>query len=201
MSSAKLALGGPEIPLMTAAAQQLSDRYRIPLGYATGGVTDNMSLDIQAGIEKTSTTLFAALAGVDVIHDGASGLMGAGMLTSLRGMVIANEICQSIAYLLKGIDVDSSTIAMDVIESVGQKGTFLNQAHTAKNFRKALYISSMRARNVSLPATTEPESLMLEETEKKARELLDSHQLEPLGKEQMQKIERILSEARGRVRV
>ncbi len=107
MRYTKLALGGPEVSLITCATQQLCDRYEIPLGYATGGVTDSPVSDIQAGIEKTFGVLSAAMAGVDVIHDGVSGLLGAGMVTSLGQQLIDHDLCASVRFFLQGIPVSN----------------------------------------------------------------------------------------------
>jgi trimethylamine--corrinoid protein Co-methyltransferase len=195
MRYAKLALGGPELSLITCATQQLCNHYGIPMGYATGGVTDSPLGDIQAGIEKTFGGLSAALAGVEMIHDGSSGLLGAGLVTSLEQCVIDHDICASISYFLQGIPVCEESLAEDLISSVGPGGNFMTTDHTAAFFRKSLFITPLRARNVDPKTNAESKSHISEEAFKHARKLLAAHQTTPITEEQRLDITNLLREA------
>lgn len=196
MRYTKMALGGPELSLITCATQQLCDRYQIPLGYATGGVTDSPVSDLQTGVEKTFGTLSAALAGVDVIHDGASGLLGAGMLTSLAQQLVDHDMCASVRYFLQGIPVSVDTLAEDLILSTGPAGNFMLTDHTVQQMRKSLFITPIRARNLDPVNTPEPSSYILENAAKHAQKILSSHQPLPVTQEQHLQIENIIVEAR-----
>jgi trimethylamine--corrinoid protein Co-methyltransferase len=197
MRYTKLCLGGPETSLITCASQQLCDRYGIPLGYATGGVTDSPVSDIQTGIEKTFGVLAAAMAGVDVIHDGASGLLGAGMSTSLGQLVVDHDLCASVEYLLQGIPVSSETLAEELILSTGPGGNFMMADETASAFRSALFMAPMRARNLDPVKTADTHSHLMENAAKKARKILASHQPLPIHDEQRAAISQIVEEARS----
>jgi trimethylamine--corrinoid protein Co-methyltransferase len=196
MRYTKLALGGPEVSLITCATQQLSDRYGIPLGYATGGVTDSPVSDIQTGVEKTFGVLAAALAGVDVIHDGVSGLLGAGMVTSLGQQLVDQDMCASIRFFLQGIPVSSYTLAEDLIISTGAGGNFMLSDHTVAEMRKSLFIAPMRGRNLDPLNTPEPSSYLLANATKQAKKLLAAHQTLPVTDEQRLAIAKINDEAR-----
>lgn len=200
MRSTKLALGGPELSLLTAASQQLCERYQIPLGYATGGVSDNNLFDIQTGQEKVRSALFASLAGVDVVHDAASGLIGGGMLASQAGMVMDNDECRMIAYLLDGFDVSDDSLAFSVISEVGHGGTFLDHMHTVKNFRKTLSSSPLRRHMASKPSELTERSEMIEKAQKKATEILETHVPLPLTADQINRISEIRTIARNKIR-
>jgi trimethylamine--corrinoid protein Co-methyltransferase len=191
MRSTKLALGGPELYLITAATQQICNYYQVPLGYATGGVTDSAWLDIQTGIEKAQSTLFAALAGVDVIHDGASGLLQAGMLTSYSGMVIGNDICEAVAYLISGVEVNEENLAMEVISQVGPGGTYLDQLHTADHFREALALLPLRWRESQVPDSLLGGSGMVDKARERAKSILASHAIPSLSDSSLAEIARI----------
>ncbi len=191
----KMALGGPEVSVITCATQQLCDNYGIPLGYATGGVTDSPVSDIQAGIEKTFGVLSAALAGVDVIHDGVSGLLGGGMLSSLGQQLIDYDMCASIAYFLKGLPVSESLLAEDTVNSVGSGGNFMMTDHTVKEFRESLYITPLRARNLDPLKTQEEQSFILNKAYKEARKIIASHQPNSVGDERKAEINRIIDNA------
>ncbi len=196
MRYTKLALGGPEVSLLTCATQQLCDRYRIPLGYATGGVTDSPVSDVQTGIEKTFGVLSAASAGVDVIHDGASGLLGAGMVTSMGQQMIDHDLCASVRFFLQGIPVSDTSLAEDLIASTGADGNFMLSEHTVAEMRKSLFLAPMRARNLDPLTTPEGSSHLLANANKQAKRLLDSHQPLPIPAERQLAIESIVEEAR-----
>ena len=196
MRYTKMALGGPELSLITCATQQLCDRYEIPLGYATGGVTDSPVSDVQAGVEKTFGALSAALAGVDVIHDGASGLLGAGMVTSLGQQLVDHDMCASIRYFLQGIPVTDETLAEDLIISTGSDGNFMLSDHTVANLRKSPFISPMRSRNLDPVTAQDSSSYLLANAGKQATKILSSHQILPIATEQRLQIENIIEEAR-----
>ncbi len=195
MRYTKLALGGPEVSLITCATQQLCERYGIPLGYATGGVTDSPVSDIQTGIEKTFGVLSAAIAGVDVIHDGVSGLLGAGMVTSLDQQLVDNDLCASISYFLQGIPISSNTLAEDVISSMSPGGNFILSHHTAVEFRKSLFIAPMRARNLNPVETPESSSYLMGNAKTQAKKILESNKPLPVTKEQHFAINEIIDEA------
>ena len=97
--------------------------------------------DVRAGFEKGLTNLGAALCGVEVIHDGVSGLMAGGMAVSLEQFVIDNEIAKWINRFLRGIEVNEGTLAFEVIQAVGPGGQFLDQEHTVERFRDEHLIS------------------------------------------------------------
>ncbi len=195
MRYTKLALGGPELSLITCASQQLCDRYGIPMGYATGGITDSPVSDIQTGIEKTFGILSAALSGVDVIHDGVSGLLSAGMTTSLEQMVVDHDICSSIEFFLHGIPVNKNTLAEELIDSIGPGGNFMTSDHTANEFRKSLFISPMRARNLDHVHTFENKSYLLENAYNRAKKLLSDYQPVKVGVDIELEINKIINEA------
>jgi trimethylamine--corrinoid protein Co-methyltransferase len=197
MRYTKLALGGPEVSLVACATQQLCERYGVPLGYATGGVTDSPVADVQCGIEKTFGVLSAALAGVDVIHDGASGLLGAGMLTSLPQMLVDADMCASVAYFLQGIPLSAASLAEALVAGTGSGGNYMVSDHTASQFRSALFIPPMRARNLDPLKTEAASSYLLEKAGRQAIKLLESHQPLPVSAGQLVEIEKIVEDTRN----
>jgi trimethylamine:corrinoid methyltransferase-like protein len=194
MRYTKIALGGPESSLITAATQQFADYYGVPLGYATGGVTDSPYPDVQAGIEKAFGVLAAALSGVDVIHDAVSGLIGSAMMISMPQMIIDHDLCASVDYYLQGVPVSVETIAETVFEEVGIGGSFLTTDHTARNFRKSLFMTPIRARNQQPDEVDALKSISLETAAEKAAEILAKHEPLPIGAAQTARIESILEQ-------
>ena len=196
MRTAKMALGGPEVSLVTCASQQLCNRYKIPLGYATGGGTDSPTSDFQAGMETMFSVLSPALAGVDVIHDGISGILASGMAISLPLLMADHESCSAIAYFLQGIPVSEESLAQEITHTVGPAGSYLTSKHTVRSYRKSLFLTSMRARNENLEKINLSRSIYLENAAKQAEKIIADHStMMPLTEFQHQEIRKIVDAA------
>lgn len=189
-STGKQLLGTPELPLINSATAQLCKRYQIPFGYGTGGVTDSFDIGVQAGLEKTLTTLLGALGGVEVIHDGGSGLLGSARVISYEQLILDNELCGMIRHVLKGIEVSDKTLALDAIKEVGPGGDFLMSDHTVQNLREAVYLSQLWDRD--RPSTPSGLDQVLKTASARVKEILDSHQPTPLDQGKVGEMERIL---------
>jgi len=164
--------GTPEMALMNAATAQLCRQYRIPFGYGTGGVSDSFVSGFQTGFEKSFTTLLGALCGVEVVHDAVSGIVGSARAISYEQLILDSEMCDILRHCLRGIEVNKDTLAVDVIQQVGPGGNYLTSMHTAKNLRKAVYISKIWERG--LPSTLD-ETALLERAAARVEEILTSH--------------------------
>jgi len=124
--------GGPEDYLFGAATNLLSDFYNVPLSmgsFATGAKEPNW----QAGIDNVMSTFMASIVMSDM-------LLGVGMLHGSRiwsyaQMLMDCEIFDLVYRLMKGIEVNDQSLAMEVIKAVGPGGNFLTQKHTKQNMR------------------------------------------------------------------
>jgi trimethylamine--corrinoid protein Co-methyltransferase len=123
-----LAIGSVETGMMNAAAVQLAHRYRLPI-YASAGLTDAKVPDIQSGAEKMLSNLLLAQAGADFIHL-AAGMLDSGNTICYEQYIIDDEMLGMVYRLLKGIDVNARTLALDCIASVGPGGNFVLEDHT-----------------------------------------------------------------------
>jgi trimethylamine--corrinoid protein Co-methyltransferase len=182
MHGGKQMLGCPEAALLNAATAQLCKSYKIPFGYGTGGVADSPVLDVQAGFEKMLTVLFSSLAGVEVVHDGVSGLLGTAMIASYEQIIIDNEICNMVNRSLSGIVVNEETLALDLIEEVGPGGEYITADHTLQNFRKEFYLSKL-ANKISAGEWLEHGGKgIIENAREKVKEILKTHRPNKLDK-------------------
>ena len=139
MTSGKLRTGSPEESLIGIATQQLCDYCHICYGYGTAGLTVSSLPDAQAGYEKGISLAMQMLGGVEVIHDGISGLLGSAMIMNMEQLYIDHEYARMIARLLERIEVSDETMALDVIRKVGPGGSFLTTEHTLDHFRRELF--------------------------------------------------------------
>ncbi len=97
-------------------------------------MTDSKLLDCQAGYESGMMNLLVAMSGANYIHD-AAGLMEFDLTASYEKLVIDDEIIGRCMRVLRGIEVNDDTIALDLMLEVGAGGDFLAQEHTIKYMR------------------------------------------------------------------
>jgi trimethylamine--corrinoid protein Co-methyltransferase len=138
-------LGGTiEFGMMQAAAAQLAHFYQVPI-YGSGGMTDAKIPDAQAGYEKMSTLLLAAMGGTNYIHH-AYGMITNMNASSLEQAVIDDEIVGMAKRVLRGIDVTSDTLAVEAINRVGPGGHYLMDNHTVQSMRSEFFDPSVADR-------------------------------------------------------
>jgi trimethylamine--corrinoid protein Co-methyltransferase len=129
--------GAVEFGMMQAAAAQLAHFYQVPI-YCSGGMTDSKLPDAQAGYEKMSTLLLAAMGGCNYIHH-AFGMVTNMSAASLEQAVMDDEVVGMAMRVLRGIEVTEDSLAMDVIHRVGPGGHYLMDAHTVQFMRSELF--------------------------------------------------------------
>ncbi len=140
----ELALGSPEMAIMNAAAVQLARLYHLPI-YASAGVSESKTCDVQAGVEKTLSQLLVAMAGADCVHL-AAGMLDSGNAVSYEQYVIDNEIIGAVTRVLRGIDVSDKTLAAPVIEKVGPGGHFVLEDHTIQHMMDEFFYPDLAIR-------------------------------------------------------
>ena len=148
MRTGNSAIGSIETGLITAGISQLAKYYKIP-SRGLGSVTDSKCLDLQNGIERFNTLMFAALSGINFIT--CAGTYEATLSGALELTIIDNEIIGMVKRALKGIDVNEETIDLRTIEKVIKnetKGTtFLSEKHTRDFMKNELFIPQLMDRN------------------------------------------------------
>ena len=102
-----------------------------------------------------------------------------GVTLDLGQLVMDNEFAGMIKHVLQGIPVNDETLAVDVIRAVGPFQDFLGQPHTLKHRKTQsqprLIDRRRRPKWEELGATD-----IYERATAKAREILDTHQPDPL---------------------
>jgi trimethylamine--corrinoid protein Co-methyltransferase len=131
LRSMELAMGSVEMGMMNAAAVQLARLYQLPV-YASAGVSEAKSPDIQAGCEKSLNILLVGMAGADYIHL-AAGMLDSGNTISYEQYIIDDEIIGMIKRILSGVRVNKETLGFDVIKKVGPGGNYVIEAHTIEH--------------------------------------------------------------------
>ncbi len=177
MRNGTISLGGVEAAMINVAHAQMAQFYQIP-SRGTGSNTESKSLDIQAGIEKTSTLILPALAGINMIF--YPGTMDHALTVSLESLVIDHEICRIIHRMLAGIAVNDETLGIDIIEKVGPGGHFLNQRHTLTHFQTEHFTPRLCDRDSHEVWLEKGCSGMRERAKESVKKILKEHKPVPL---------------------
>jgi trimethylamine---corrinoid protein Co-methyltransferase len=130
--------GAERIPLLAARIQLISEFYGCPSG-VHGGKTNACLPGIQAGVEKAVSMLGPVLAGA--IGFGTIGHVENALTFSPLQLVIDNEIAHYVRRTVRGVEVNSDTLALDVIEAAGIGGKTVDSDHTAEHFKEQLLLS------------------------------------------------------------
>jgi len=139
-------MGGPiERAMINAAVSQMAQHFAIPL-YSTGGTTDAKEVDVQASYESAMLSLLVAMSGANYIHD-IAGLMEADLTVSCEKLVIDNEILGMCQRVLRGIEVNDDTLAMDLLIEKGPGEDFLTEDHSLRHMRSEFFFPTLANRD------------------------------------------------------
>ncbi len=175
MRTGSVALGAPEAGLISLGAAQLARYYGLP-SRGTGGNTEALGVDYQAGAEAASTLLLSALAGFDFIYD-VAGSLESSLSASYPKLVLDDDLAGSVRRVVAGIDVAEDTLATDVIAAVGLKGSYLSHPHTVDHFRQEHFLPDTFVRSGrSSPAAATP---LVGRARARANQILREHLVDP----------------------
>jgi trimethylamine--corrinoid protein Co-methyltransferase len=191
MATGNLCVGAPELSLMTAAYGDVARFYGLPT-WGTAGCSDAKTLDPEAGIESAFSCLAQALGGINLIHD--VGYLDMGMICSAEMLVMGDEVIGMVKRFIQGIEVNSETLAREVIEKVGPGGNFLQEDHTFHHFRKEHWIPSLMARQKYDVWEREGQKTMGKRVQEKIRHILENHRVPPLADSIRGELERLKKE-------
>jgi len=106
--------------------------------------TDAKVPGLQAEYERTFKAAVVATVSGDSFHRG-TGLLDSGKLFSPEQLILDQETGSALWRFSKGIEVAEDTIALDLIKKVGlgRQKTYLQQKHTAQNYRKVQWFPSL----------------------------------------------------------
>lgn len=182
--------GGPEDYLFGAATNALADFYNIPLSmgsFATGAKEPNW----QAGVDNSLSTFMACAAMSDMLL--GVGFLHGSRIWSYAQMLMDCEIFSIVHKMMQGIPVDDETLALETIQAVGPGGNFLTQKHTRRHM-KELFLPQFMDRRPYNEWEARRDGAVEWATEK-ARQILASHQPDPLDPSLSAELQRILDYA------
>jgi trimethylamine--corrinoid protein Co-methyltransferase len=122
----------PEFDLERVAVAEMARYYNLPSwGYA--GCTDSCIFDEHAAADASLSIMTALLSGQNLVHD--IGYMEAGLTFGPEMVLYCDEIISRTKAFSRGINLDSESMALDLIDEVGPGGAFLTTDHTFHHFR------------------------------------------------------------------
>jgi len=133
-------LGGPiERGMINSAVSQMAQYFKIPY-YSIVGASDAKSMNAQAGWESGMTNLLVAMSGANYIHDSV-GLLEADLTISYEKLVLDDEILGMCQRVLRGIEVNNDTLAMDMLVEKGPGCDYLMEPHTLEHMRDEFFMT------------------------------------------------------------
>ena len=133
-------------------------------------------------------------AGADMVS-GVGGL-SSGLTSSVVQAIIDDEIIGHLRQGYRGILIDDLQLSVEMIRDIGIGGTFLTHPMTSNIIRKEWLLSKLPIRDSYRiwEAAGSPE--FVEKAEEKAKEILESHTVEPLDPDLKEKLEQVVQKAR-----
>lgn len=189
MATGLFTYAAPEFHLSFSAYADLGRFYGLPV-WGLAGATDAKVLDAQAGMEMGFQMLMAELSGAQVIHD--VGYLDSGLCSSMEMVCLGDEMASMAKRISRGIEVNPDTLAIDVVDQVGPGGHFLETQHTLDNFRKEFWFPQVCVRGRFNDWESRGSLDMYRRLNEKVREIIGSHQPEPLPKETREKMNGII---------
>ncbi|HET90238.1 MAG TPA: trimethylamine methyltransferase, partial [Chloroflexi bacterium] len=171
--------GSAEFGLANAAMAQIAQFYNLPI-YNSAGMTDAKIPDVQAGFEKAMSAVLAALAGSNFVHH-AAGMLENMNTVAAEQFVIDNDILGMAMRVVRGIEVNDETLALDAIDAVGPGGHYLMAEHTLRHMRSEFYYPSVVVDRQGREQWEQDGGLDARQRARQlARDILAHHQPEPL---------------------
>jgi len=146
--------------------------------WGNAGTSDSQVLDAQAGMEANTMTFLAMQAGSNLAHD--VGYLDFGLTGSLEGIVIVEEFIASNRRLLRGIDIDRDTLAVDVIAETGPGGHYMGSKHTRRHMRDVQWRPTLLNRDGRETWLAGGGLDLAAKARLKAADLLATHEVQPL---------------------
>ena len=170
------------------APVEIAHHWGMPaLGGAFG--TESPELDNwRSAAEVTTDPLLVSLAGAEIVT--GIGLRDTYTLLYPEAMILDDDLYHRARYNLLEMEVNSETLAIDVIDAVKPGGHFLSQKHTRKHMRTAMVRSVIHQLD-GMGKYRDPREYAREKT----KWILDNHHPEPPPEEVQKEINRIIAAA------
>jgi trimethylamine--corrinoid protein Co-methyltransferase len=185
-------MGAIETTMIDLSYAQVGKALGLPT-HTYLGASDAKLVDAQAGLESGMSALNGALAGINMIS-------GAGMLDflacfSVEKLVIDAEMIGMVQRLLRGVEVQTETLATEMFAGIHFKGEFLKQKATRQLFAREQYLPSAVIDRDTLRGWTEAGGLdAFGRARQRVRSLLEEYRLPEIPTGQLAELDDMVSQ-------
>jgi len=188
--------GSVEMALLSAAGVQLAHFYGIPAD-THGPTTNSKVLDEQAGFEKAICGIMPALAGSEIVS--GAGAMESLSTSSLEQLVIDDEFYGMMFRLVRGVEVNEDTLAVDLIAKVGHEGAYLKQEHTRRHYKEEHRLPMLFDAQLRTAWKSAGGKDTVQRAKEKVRRIVSEHHPPLLEADVEKQLESVLEEAKRSV--
>jgi len=185
-----LSYAAPEFAMTNSIAAAMARHYRLPV-WGLAGASDSKTPDAQAGAEAAFSILTAALSGGNLVHD--VGYLESGLTSSMEMILLGDEMISMTRRLLRGIDLDDASFALETIDGVGPGGAFIDLDHTRQTFRAEHWIPRFLDRRRHDAWRNDGSPALADRLNAEVRRILKTHQPAPLPVDKAEEIAKIIS--------
>jgi len=190
-------LGAPEVLLVTLGYNDVAKWLGIP-SHAFLGVSDSLTVDMQATLESSYQLILGALAGINIIH--GPGMLESEITQSLEKLILDNEICKIALRLVRGIEVSRETLALELFTSTGPGAEYIKNISVLKFMmkwipREILLTSPALNRCTRSTWKLKGGRKISQRIKELINEKLNSYSIEPLPKDKLSMINEVMLHA------
>jgi trimethylamine--corrinoid protein Co-methyltransferase len=191
MKKGLISIGSPEMCLLQSAYSDIAKWYDVP-NFGTAGTSDSKIVDEQAAMEWTMTTFSTAISGCNL--NILTAALESFMSVAFEGLVMADEIIGYTKRIMRSIEINDETLAVDLLAKVGPGigGSFLTEEHTYKHFKQEQWAPTICDRGNWHSWEKQGRKRYSERLTDKVREILETHKPDPLPDTVVKKIKAIV---------
>ena len=189
MREASPIIASPETIALRVGHAQMARFYGLPV-HCIAPDSDAQCHDEQMAWEKLITFLAALNSGVNILIN--CGMFSTGLIASYEQLIIDDEMLGFLLRVIKGIEVNAETLAIDLIEKVGPRGHFLNQMHTLKHIRTEYWLPELSNRATYDNWLRTGGKDIVTKSREKAQKYLREYKPPELEREKRKKIQEII---------
>ncbi len=180
----------PEAIWLRTMVAHMARFYGLPSIVGAGATSAKVPGE-QAAWENTLSFLFPTLAGASILF--GMGLLDGSNLLTYEQLLLDAEIGAMIRRLLEPVDFSQEAFALDLIQTLGPGGVFLDQPHTLAHMRRSLSIPRLSDRDSYEEWQQKGELNRVAVARDQARMILATHQPPPLADDLVRAVEEFLS--------
>jgi trimethylamine--corrinoid protein Co-methyltransferase len=167
-------------PLIAAGLAQMAKRYGLPCMVGDWGLNDSEQPGLPHTFSETMGIALSTMTGTDM--QGGIGTLDNAKGVAIEQQVIDAYVWENVRKVMTPFEISKETAALDVIRQVGHGNTFLQNIHTAKNFKREIILRDPVKGKFEATLSNS----MVAEARNIARKLLKEHHVEELDRSILQ---------------